>query len=341
MAFPWIQHDNFEDGTQGSFTVVAEAIADPLGKLDFPGPQDDLNITPYRGGYVMRVNLDRGVTDAYVQHDTAFDLSPGQSKYMRFYLYLSADFKIAPGSTVQILTVFAGATLEFAVALTYVLDEQNYQVGFIIPDDLNQFLYGLSVFRDQWLCIQVVATNQPTTGSCWLHHNNNTIQSNRMTFGAFTHYRMGAMTQSADIRGTLYFDDVVVDDEKLHQPAYQDPTNLSNESLLFTKTSYIFVGPGELKSATLIGGAAGNSALFYDTDRRPYSHHNLRASLKVSSAESREMIHGPIVFEKGCFVELTGAGGTAATDPQLVVMLGRVGQQAVIPHMVPELVAAE
>lgn len=193
------------------------------------------------------------------------------------------------------------------------------------------------------MCIEFLMQHAGTASRCSIQYNKNTVQQNRMNFGTFTFgfWRLGALQQNEHIRGTLYFDEVIVDEEKLNQPEYIDPQNLSGHTFLMSKTGFAFVGPGELASATIIGGAAGNSALFYDTDRLPYSHHSLKASLKVSSTESKEMTHGPIVFEKGCYVLLSGTGGITATDPQLLVKLGRVGQQALIPHMVPELVAAE
>ena len=47
MTFPWIFEENFETGTLGGFT----SETDTLGRLDFPGPQDGLEIPPALGGY--------------------------------------------------------------------------------------------------------------------------------------------------------------------------------------------------------------------------------------------------------------------------------------------------
>ena len=94
MAFPFIFHENFELGTKGAFTIEN----DPLGKIDFPNRLDGLDVPPWRGGYVMQINLDRGVSDGYVEHPTAFAMSGGATRYMRMFIRLSEDFRMSPNA---------------------------------------------------------------------------------------------------------------------------------------------------------------------------------------------------------------------------------------------------
>ena len=114
MAFPFVFHENFEKGTRGGFT----SELDTDGKIDFPDHNDQLEIPPWRGGYVMRVNLDRNTAEAYVQHDTAFTMTAGQIRFLRFFIRLSRDFRIAPGHAVDIVRMYAGGTSEVAIGLT-------------------------------------------------------------------------------------------------------------------------------------------------------------------------------------------------------------------------------
>ena len=89
MAFPWVFEENFETGTLGSFT----GETDTLGQLDFPGPQDDLVISPARGGYCMRVDMNRTVATtplpAYVTG--TLTLATGTNLYGRLFMYLDDD----------------------------------------------------------------------------------------------------------------------------------------------------------------------------------------------------------------------------------------------------------
>ena len=127
------------------------------------------------------------------------------------------------------------------------------------------------------------------------------------------------MLQHPDVRGTIYIDDIVIDSNELVEQRNIDASELSGESVLYTKTSYAFIGPGTIRGATLIGGASNNQAQFFDTDELPYAYHNLRATLKVSSAETKDILIESILFQRGCYIVLTG------TNPQVVVQYGLFG----------------
>ena len=136
---------------------------------------------------------------------------------------------------------------------------------------------------------------------------------------ALTHFRVGTMLQHPDVRGTVYIDDIVIDFDELVEQRDIDASELSGESVLYTKTSYAFLGPGTLRGATLIGSASNNQAQFFDTDKLPYAYHNLKATLKVSSAETKDMLIESIFFERGCYIVLSG------TNPQVIVQYGQIG----------------
>ena len=96
-------------------------------------------------------------------------------------------------------------------------------------------------------------------------------------------------------------------------------TSLAGRSILYTKTSYAFVGPGTIRGATLIGSAAGDTAYLYDADRLPVAHHDAKAALKVAAGESKDTLIEDVRFNRGCYVEMSGA------NPQVIIHYGTKG----------------
>lgn len=144
------------------------------------------------------------------------------------------------------------------------------------------------------------------------------VQATRMTMDTFTHFRLGVMSQSAKVRGTLYFDDFIVDTAKLEEAVYIPQDKLWGLSQIYTKSSFAFVGPGTIRGATLIGSGAGEAYL-YDADRLPLAYHDIRAALKVAVAESKDSLIETVTFKRGCYVQMSG------TNPQVIVHYGERG----------------
>jgi hypothetical protein len=317
MPFPYVFHENFENGTKGGFT----SETDVLGKLDFPDHNEDLDIQPWRGGYVMRVNMDRGTDEAYVQHDTALDIPNGQNRYIRFYLRFSDDTRVPDfdGSSFKIFRVYTGVTEEFAIGITCSESEvYGPRLAIWSPDD-TEFIDGLAFQRNVWLPIQIIVKNAASSGRVYVQLEDNVIQVARMTFGTFTHCQLGVMAQSPKVRGTVYFDDIIIDTAKLEEPLHLTQDQLWGNSQLYTKSSYAFVGPGTLRGATLIGGGSDNLVYFYDVDRLPLAHHDIKVALRTSSAESKDTLIDTVMFKRGCYIAMTG------TNPQVIVHYGDGG----------------
>lgn len=323
MAFPFLLHENFERGTAGAFAADTDALGiattDPLGKLDFPDHNDDLDIIPWRGGYVMRIDLNRGTNDAFIQHNTAFSLTTGQIKYMRFFLRLGRGTRFPMNSYLDFVRLYSGAPPGLSeIALALVKTETWISLAIGSAEDVTH-IAGLEIIPDVWTQIRMKVTfgNISTSNSrVQVQIGNNMVQNMRLNMQPLTHFRIGTMLQQADVRGTLYIDDVIVDTDVIQDQMYLDPANLTGESVLYIKDSYVFVGPGTIKGVTLIGGGADNTAALYDTDRIPFAHHDMRASLKVSKAESKDTLVETLMFKRGCYLVMTG------TAPQVIIHYG-------------------
>ena len=323
MAFPFILQENFETGSKGGFTTEV----DLSGRLDFPDHHDNLGITPWRGGYVMRADLNRGTEEAYVEHTSALNMPPLATRYIRFMLYVSSDFRLPPGQSMKIFRVYSAGPVtpenpreEVAVGISRADSQINTPRLSIWTEDDGSFIDGLSFPLGRWFSVQItIYYGGSLSANMFLHVGDNTLQANRLTFADFTLFRLGAMAQSPDARGTLYFDDFIIDTSKLEDPVYVDPDQFSGESLLFTKTSYLFVGEGVIRGATLISGGIDNVALFYDVDRLPVIHHDIKAALKCSMAESKDSLIEGVRFKRGCYLRMTG------TNPQVIAHFGAIG----------------
>ena len=323
MPFPFVFHENFELGTKGDFTTE---FTDTAGKLDFPDHHDDLDIPPWRGGYVMRCALDRAIDAAYVEQTSALNISSGTTRYIRFMLRTSPDFRLphilgaSGGSSVKVFSVWSASVEEFAIGISRSdSNTRTARLAIYSPDD-NEFIDGLEFDNDVWLPIECTIAHGGTTSTrVYLHLGENTVQSSRMNFAPLTHFRLGAMAQTPHVRGTIYFDDFIIDTAKLEEPTFVAPEDLWGESMLYTKMSYAFVGPGSIRGATLIGGGSDNVAYLYDADRLPLAHHDIRAALKVAAAESKDTLIETVRFNRGCYVRMEG------TNPQVIVHYGARG----------------
>ena len=323
MAFPWDFEENFETGTAGAFTGTP---VDTIGKIDFPGPQDDLDIPPVIGGYVMRVDLKRGTDDAYVLGDATLNLATGTTMYARFWLYLSDDFKI-PGATdsVRIFQLLSGGTTE-EVAIALVRSFKGDIMLAIRSPEYNGFISGIEIGRNQWTCLELRIVAGGTASELHVYANGSQISAVAMSWvSPLNAWRMGAITQSADIYGTLYFDSVVIDNDRLVAPDLLDPDELSGETITLTKTGYAFVGPGEVTCVTLIGMDNTHAVNLYDTDRLPVAIHDLKVGLKVAAAESNES-KGTKAFKRGCYVVFSGTA-SATLAPTVIIQLGQVSSR--------------
>ena len=317
MGFPFSAEENFETGTLGIFTEVA----DTLGKLSVVGPQDAHEIPPYLGGYVLEVDLNRGTAPASASIGAPITFANGTTKYARLMVWLSADLKLPnPGDSMRIFNIESGAFAEEAAIGLVRGNKGELMLGVFSPD-LNDWIRGIEVSRDMWLPLEI-AMISVTAGASKLQVMcmGSQVEAVGMTWATLTRCRIGAITQSDDIRGKIWFDHFVVDDtSRLVAPQPLDPRELDGETILFTKSAYAFVGPGEVDCLTLISAAADSAVNLYDTDRLPFAQHDMRMSAKAAAAESIES-KGTKIFKRGCYVSFSGAG----TNPQAIVQLGAV-----------------
>lgn len=318
MAFPFSAEENFESGTLGIFTEVA----DTLGKLSVIGPQDAHQIPPYLGGYVLEVDLNRGNADASASIGAPINFANGITKYARLMVWLSEELKLPnAGDSMRLFMLESGSFLEEASIGLVRGNKGELLLGILSPDMPGgaDWVRGVEVSRNMWLPLEIAMISGATnTSKLQVMCMGSQVEATAMTWATLTRGRIGTITQSLDIRGKIWFDHFVVDDtSRVVAPQPLNPRALDGETILITKSGYAFVGPGEVDCLTLIASSTNNEVSLYDTDKLPFAHHDLRMGAKAAVAEAVET-KGKKIFKKGCYVSLAG------TNPQAIVQLGAV-----------------
>lgn len=317
MAFPWLFEEGFEGGDRGNFS----SESDNGDRLDFPGPFQLMELaypmSPHRGAYCMRVDLERASDDAYVAEDTSFDTSADGTIYSRFYLYLSPDFAIGnDGDELDIFALMASATEELMVTIARA-DPDGVVIGLRETSAGTEFPY-VQLTLDAWHCIELMAhvdAGGGNDGHATLWVSGAKLRITGLDQGAITDARLGVMNQTGNFKGHVYFDSVFADDGRLFPMG--GPMDMSvalgDETMVLTQSGWAFVSGGEVAQLQLIDGGSGDcKAKLYDTDELMRSLHQLRDQLNTTVANQVAYSeHAGVLFQRGCYVELSGTSPMA------------------------------
>jgi hypothetical protein len=174
----------------------------------------------------------------------------------------------------------------------------------------------------EWFCVEVayaVDSGGGNDGSVTVYTNGARLALLSLDQQAIAGARFGAMSQSGDLRGMLYFDQIVCDDARVHPIAGgpKDSSSVGNETLLFTQSGFAFVGSGEILEVQAIDGGGSDARVkVYDAENPNFSEHDKRVDRRYNDAIPMR----PVMFERGAYVQLSG------TNPQAIVRIGMVNE---------------
>lgn len=323
MTFPFSFHANFETGTKDAF----DSESDAGNRLDFPGPQqlghDMMAVFPYRGAYCMRVKLGKNSTDAYVEEGVTW--AADSTNYVRFEFMIGEDVQIGnDGDLVDIAVLRSASADEGAVTLARI-EPAGLAIG--LRDASGSVDHYLSVTPGDWLCLELqvdIDAGGGNDGSIVLWNNNDKIKLSGLDQAAGSALRFGALNQTGDFTGHIYFDEIVVDTARL-QPDYSAGNlRLNGETMPFFKSGFAFIGGGSIMGVELIDGGSGDCRMkVYDASDVTYAEHMKKAHLATVAANTidrAQAIGDTPLFEvsHGCYVELSG------TNPSGFVRIGKV-----------------
>jgi len=315
VSFPWIHEANHERGDNADY----DSETDTGSQLDFPHYTDLARFpwphcAPYSGAYCMRVTLAGGTADAYVVEGD-WDIAATVNRFCRFNIWFSPTFDATADDTVAIWEFLATATVETSVGFRYVAttDVINLGIGEVAPTS-----FGSAIEKGVWYTVELDMQNDPGSndGTIDMYVTKagdpastvvDATQVASLDQGAVTTGRLGVQDHLATTTGVILIDDVIFDDARIY-PGARYPTQKT-----FTKSGHFFIGSGDVASAALLTDEATNKVLLYDTNTADtLSDQDFVAELELDNQTS---ISGPIHFEKGCYVELSG------TDPRAQVTI--------------------
>lgn len=313
MSFPYTFESNFEAGSNAEW----DSETDTQSKLDFPhytqlARYPWSGFSPYRGAYCARVQTG-GITDAYLT-EADCDISVGGTAWFKFAVYFADDFTGTGNDTFEFLKLMQdGGTVEASVGARIVASTGviNFGVGETAPTVFS----GNSVERNKWyrLDVAVVCDSGGNDGSVNLYVNGASVAEatvSSLTQGAIGQARFGAQDVALTTSGTILLDTFAMDDARLPN---DDSTNPM--SLVVTKSTHVFAGPGNLAEVDLISSSStDNVVTVYDTDEADTT---ARVILRLNNTVASEFVpSGPLEdrrLVRGCYVELSG------TNPRALV----------------------
>ena len=322
MALPLEFYENFEAGTKGDFG----SETDTSKRLDFPHARDLAPVMPYRGAYCVRVNLGRATDDAYLEE--AVSWASGQTRWGRFRMYVGNDVQFGNDQDyVQILQFYSSTSTKEARLVLARFDP----LGIVLVAEMegeswNENNAHFKVPIGEWFTVEFERSVSSSNGYIGaVLPNVCRITSDRVAEGTNTKFRLGAISQTGDIQGTLYFDEFAVDEDRLYDDSGSAHNGaLSGKTMHFLKSGFAFLGAGEIEHVSLIDGGSGDCRIkIYDTeDEVRLALGGLRESLATVTANVTEQSRNRgFRCNRGAYVELSG------TTPQALIRLGQVASE--------------
>lgn len=323
MAFPFLGEENFELGTRGSF----DAISNGNTKITFAHASDLAAIpglpAPFRGAYVMQLNLALGTTDAYVQETGDYDTSASGTIYNRFYVWFGGATGSLPvmadTDIFGIFQLWSGTnTPEGTVGIEYTT--ANGYRWFVNETAASSGAAYIPLVLNKWTCIElksVIDSGGGNDGTLTMTVDGQAATAiTAVDQGAITSAVYGAVGMDAGTtRGYLLFDQIVADDAQVYPINVRYP-----DTLLFTKSGHAFIGPGKIANVTLMSGAGtDNVCTIFDTDvASVLDASNTKVELKnTANTEMVDPAGMPVYVNRGAYIQISG------TNPRALIQIER------------------
>jgi len=315
MAFPYTTIENFEAGTLGHF----DSETDTGSHLDFPHYTELARAPglamPYRGAYCMRVDLGASTNDAYLTEGDWNVTTATEECYVRLMIWLSKDIVMANSDSVALLKLIGAASaVQASIWLTY-----TTAGGYTIGIGQTAATSTTSVSLGEWHTVEMYVNPAAGTGTIdgWLN-NTALTQVTTLTQIDITDGWVGVIDQDAGTTaGTILYDEVIFHLEGArigtHGPRFP-------ETLELETSGHAFVGHGIVDNVSLTaGGAVDNVLELFDTDTANTTNSSKLLTMKNLTANEAPIDPAgvPMMFQKGCYVSLTG------TNPRATVTLRR------------------
>ena len=315
MAFPYTFEANFELGDASEF----DAETDTGSLLDFPSVFDLARIpglpAPFRGAHCMRLEL-AGATDAFVQEDDDFDLLASETLHVAFALFLADNLEMANNNVFDIFAMQSAGPVNEATLSIQFTTANGFRIGMGETAGTTQLT---PISKGEWHLVETIVhldAGGGNDGTLDLRLDNGPAltQITGLDQAAIAQARLGAENVDAGTSGTILFDRLIADDGRI------GPMRRFPQTVELTKSGHLFVGPGQLENIELVSGAGTDCVLeCFDTDEAETFDGIRKARLQnTASNEIIDPAGMPVLFDQGCFVQLSG------TNPRAIAKLSNV-----------------
>ena len=311
MAFPYIFHANFEAGDNSEF----DSEADTDGILDFPHYSALSNIpfpghVPYSGAYCMRI-APAGGTNSATLTEADINIADTDTGHFAFNVLFAQNFDATADDTFPLLELHgSGSEVVVALGARYVAatDVINIGAGSAVVSAVPSTFASLNMKRDVWYTIEMSAnieTNASGTIDVFITEAGQTAQAtadialSSQDHIAVTDGIFGLQDHLATTTGTILLDNFVMDDARVYPFARYPVVEI------FTKSAHAFIGPGHVASAALLTNEGSNIMRLWDTDTADTNSSQCYL-VEFDIDGNHTAFGGPLKFEKGCYVELSG-----------------------------------
>lgn len=309
MAFPYVFHSNFESGDNSEW----DSESDTDGILDFPHYSElarfrDSNSTPFSGAYCARIVPAGGTADATLTEGD-INITDTTTNYFSFPVWFGSDFDATANDTFALLELQGAASaVTVSIGARYVAstDVINIGCGAAASAAAPTAFASWGLARNTWYTVEATVVIQTggtgsvnvfitkegdaaqTTADCSV----STVTNIAVTDGVF-----GLQDHLATTTGTILLGGLIQDDARI----YPDKRFSHNPEV--RKSGHVFVGPGSIDSAALLTTGGSNVMQLYDTDTADTNQYAPKVELDQDRNTS---FGGPMYFEKGCYVSLSG-----------------------------------
>lgn len=319
MAYPWLVEETFDDGTRGNF----DSTTDSSSILSFPNYKTLANqgLAPWRGAHAFKMALN-GTAVGYIVETTGFDTSAAGTIHIWLSVCIPANLSLSSGDTIILFALQSAGPVNEAV-----FGVRNNSGAYELFAGETGATRTLAITRNnkKWYQIELscLIDSGGNDGTIDFYVDGGAVgaQITGLTQAAITQGSLGAISGTGSGNtGTILIGGIMADDARIY-PRERFPLN----TFWVTRDMNCFVGQGVISKVELTGTSTDAVVSILDTDNYVSTGNHFSREPRVyvrnttANADAPNAQIGPILFNNGAYVQLTG------TNPQALVYMADEG----------------
>lgn len=311
MAFPWVVHETWDDGTRGNF----DSETDASSILDFPDYAElaRQGFAPWQGAHALRLGLS-GTATANITETGALDSMT--TRHFWFPVCIGADLSLSSGNTVILFALQASSTNEVVFGV-----RNNSGVYELFAGETGATnTLAIVPKNNRWYEVELSVTidTGPNDGTIDFYVDGGAVgsQITGLDQAAITDALLGAISgTAAGNAGTILIGAFMADDARIY-PRKRFP----EDTIWITRDLTAFIGEFEIDQATVTGTSTDAVLSVLDADiytatGTDFSREPTIYVRNVTANDQSPAQNTPVVFRRGAYCQLTG------TNPQAWISL--------------------